>query len=236
MARGNFDVLPGLPRRRGSAHLGSAPRKRREHPPAPAGKHRGRCSEVGAAHVERLSRVPRGLDRCRQRLPRRFSPARAVKADRVDHAAVAADAHAQQRCVEFAQLTGNALRRRTRLHRRSAKHLLQPVHCAVNCLVPRTPFGAALRNEQDQCPRVRCTRSHRISPHDRALERLQRRDLAHAHVSVAGRTPERGRRDGADAEQDGEEHGHDRDARSDRKVQQRRGPGITHGRHPGGSR
>ncbi len=235
MARGNFHVLPGLPRRDRAVHFGSAPGKRREHPAAATRQHGNGRREIAATHVERLPRIQRRLNRRCQRLLRRVGPAHDVEAHGVGHASIAADAHAQQGFVERVEFGGDALRRRARFLGRAADEILHPIECALSCVSPRAPFGAALRNERDQAFGNGRARLDRIALDDGALERFQRRDLAHAHVALAGHAVQFGRRHRAQAQQHGEQHRHDRDARGDRKVEER-GASVTHGPLRAGSR
>ncbi len=108
------------------------------------------------------------------------------------------------------------------LLRRAAENFLHPIERIVKRVLPRPPFGAALGDARDQCLRVRRAGLHGIALHDGALESLQRRHLSHAHVTVADGAVELGRRDGAEAQQNGEEHGHDRDAGGYREIEERR--------------
>ena len=173
--------------------------------------------------------VSTGVAKCQ---PRRFRPAHDVEADRIDDAPIASRAHPQQRFVELGELRCDPVRRRARVvGRPSRRNALsrsnarsRPLHSALHsgmCALNASALGGPDRT--------------RIAPDDGALERLQRRDLAHAYVATSALPSVRGR-DRSDAEQYREQHRYDGDARRNREVEQRRRPRIRHPRPPAGSR
>ena len=217
----------GTPARDDAVDFGAPPCERAEHATVRARERRDGARNVGALDPEAVTRiVPRFHGRL-ERESDRIEPARAVDAHRVGDATVLSAAELEKRTIDFVELKRHArCRRPTRFF---------PARKEFPCLRQESaatiPLGAALRKAFQQRLRRWQLRTFGVAASDGVLERLQRGDVANAHVAIAvARRLQRIRLARLrDDKENAEQHGNERDARGHGQLQERHPARLSHG-------